>query len=377
MTLLVPIPQDLLRPRYRRSRKDAGDASASSALQLRDKLESLDPSKGFPDPLRLHGRKIQELSSQLKVEAREQHAQLSQIAQTLSAASSLLIQGHVGPDVDRLRNDLGETIARLQSEISFIKNNLSPSRHTQPGPYYCARCCADQSPNAPHASLARPGLESPPARESMDSSMEWTASETCAHCKNTFLPIPIEYSFRVLSAAQQPNVPNVSDDGVQTLTSERYKGPRNETVKEAPVEVIREVIKEVPVEVIREVIKEVPVEVIREVPVEVMKEVIKMVEPKQHVVLVEVPNEVEVTREVIVEFPVEKVVERHVFEGVDRASLKQLMFDLSAMHRLVTDMETSFKSAEAGESQSLDATASTVLAPSPESSPVKVRVSLE
>ena len=91
------------------------------------------------------------------------------------------------------------------------------------------------------------------------------------------------------------------------------------TVKEVPVEVVKEVVKEVPVEVIKEVVREVPVEivkeVIKEVPVEVVKEVpVEKISDEAATVEVEVPVEVirEVPVEVVREVPVEKIVEKVV-----------------------------------------------------------------
>ncbi|MCI0632862.1 MAG: ATP-binding protein, partial [Actinobacteria bacterium] len=75
-----------------------------------------------------------------------------------------------------------------------------------------------------------------------------------------------------------------------------------ETVREIPVEIVKEVVREVPVD--REVIREVPVEVIREVPVdrEIVREVQVPVEVIKEIVRdvpVEIVREVSVDREVV------------------------------------------------------------------------------
>ena len=104
-------------------------------------------------------------------------------------------------------------------------------------------------------------------------------------------------------------------EGVNYAKFDKNESNENVTVKEVPVEVVKEVVKEVPVEVVKEVVREVPVEVIKEVikevPVEVVKEV-PTAQEAEKTIEVEVP--VEVIREVPVEVvrEVEKVVEKIV-----------------------------------------------------------------
>ena len=104
-------------------------------------------------------------------------------------------------------------------------------------------------------------------------------------------------------------------EGVNYAKFDKSESNETVTVKEVPVEVVKEVVKEVPVEVVKEVVREVPVEVIKEVikevPVEVVKEV-PAAQEAEKTIEVEVP--VEVIREVPVEVvrEVEKVVEKIV-----------------------------------------------------------------
>ena len=104
-------------------------------------------------------------------------------------------------------------------------------------------------------------------------------------------------------------------EGVNYAKFDKSESNENVTVKEVPVEVVKEVVKEVPVEVVKEVVREVPVEVIKEVikevPVEVVKEV-PAAQEAEKTIEVEVP--VEVIREVPVEVvrEVEKLVEKIV-----------------------------------------------------------------
>ena len=103
-------------------------------------------------------------------------------------------------------------------------------------------------------------------------------------------------------------------EGVNYAKFDKSESNENVTVKEVPVEVVKEVVKEVPVakegENVNTVEVEVPIEVVREVPVEIVREIEKPVE-KIVEKIVEVPVEVikevpvEVEKEVVREVPVE------------------------------------------------------------------------
>lgn len=120
------------------------------------------------------------------------------------------------------------------------------------------------------------------------------------------------------------------------------------TVKEVPVEVVKEVVKEVPVEVIKEVVREVPVEivkeVIKEVPVEVVKEVpVEKTSDEAATVEVEVPVEVirEVPVEVVreVEVPVEKIVEKVVEIPVEKVVEKIVEVPVEVIKEVPVEVE--------------------------------------
>lgn len=115
--------------------------------------------------------------------------------------------------------------------------------------------------------------------------------------------------------------PSVSETVDYTKFEKTEGKEESVTIKEVPVEVVKEVIKEVPVEVVKEVVREVPVEVIKEVVKEVPVEVIKEVpveKPSETTNTIEVEVPIEVIREVPVEIvrevekPVEKIVEKVV-----------------------------------------------------------------
>lgn len=118
------------------------------------------------------------------------------------------------------------------------------------------------------------------------------------------------------------------------------------TIKEVPVEVVKEVVKEVPVEVIKEVVREVPVEivkeVIKEVPVEVVKEVpVEKTSDEAATVEVEVPVEVirEVPVEVVREVPVEKIVEKFVEVPVEKVVEKIVEVPVEVIKEVPVEVE--------------------------------------